>query len=443
MTGTAFFPSARDFSPQALEGVALDYGEARPLPAEATCRSRGSRARGSGCGRAPGRALWPRPLCPSPRCHAAGSRRDSALRGARAMTARFVSSTTSARTGACGSSASPARRAWCSPAPTTTGPSVSRAACVSRPTSADRVGTNAKGSTGSDFASTRCEARCGSTWSSSTSPAMPLTLPISSSARRPLVLLRRIASLSRRRRFDRDLRSRGQLETGHREFLRGLPSADGASRTQFLFAPRGSPQHRGGDLFGAGEPRVSARPQGSSTVALSRPADPWQTRAEYVALYPHVMLGIHYDHFWAVRVLPDGPGRCREIFDIYYVGTDATGPGHADLRATVRETWREVSRKTWMRSRACRKGAPRPDLQAVSSRLSWKEPRTASTAGSHARCCKETAPFTGAREGSAALLAVRSNAARQMTAMFACRPSGNCIQSNRQKVSPSTSSRWP
>ncbi len=63
----------------------------------------------------------------------------------------------------------------------------------------------------------------------------------------------------------------------------------------------------------------------------------WQTRAEYVALYPNVMLGIHDDHFWAVRVLPDGPGRCREIFDIYYVG-----PAHADMRATVRETWREV-----------------------------------------------------------------------------------------------------
>ncbi|MDE0416108.1 MAG: aromatic ring-hydroxylating dioxygenase subunit alpha [bacterium] len=70
--------------------------------------------------------------------------------------------------------------------------------------------------------------------------------------------------------------------------------------------------------------------------------EPWQTRAEYVALYPNVMLGVHYDHFWAVRVLPDGPGRCREIFDVYYVGTDAAGPGRADLRATVRETWREV-----------------------------------------------------------------------------------------------------
>ena len=68
----------------------------------------------------------------------------------------------------------------------------------------------------------------------------------------------------------------------------------------------------------------------------------WNTRAEYVALYPNVMLGIHYDHFMAIRVLPDGPGRCLEIFELYYVSDGMAGPGRAGLRATVRETWREV-----------------------------------------------------------------------------------------------------
>ncbi len=68
----------------------------------------------------------------------------------------------------------------------------------------------------------------------------------------------------------------------------------------------------------------------------------WATRAEYVALYPNVMLGIHYDHFKAVRVLPDGPGRCLETFDLYYVGDAMTGPGRAASRTAVRETWREV-----------------------------------------------------------------------------------------------------
>ncbi|MBC6438891.1 MAG: aromatic ring-hydroxylating dioxygenase subunit alpha [Rhodospirillales bacterium] len=68
----------------------------------------------------------------------------------------------------------------------------------------------------------------------------------------------------------------------------------------------------------------------------------WKTRAEYVALYPNVLLGIHYDHFKAIRILPDGPDRCHETFDIYYVGDEPTQPGNANLRATVRETWREV-----------------------------------------------------------------------------------------------------
>tara|TARA_Y100001934_G_scaffold7102_2_gene9427 strand:- start:7189 stop:8355 length:1167 start_codon:yes stop_codon:yes gene_type:complete len=68
----------------------------------------------------------------------------------------------------------------------------------------------------------------------------------------------------------------------------------------------------------------------------------WSTRAEYAALYPNVLLGIHYDHFWAIRILPDGPGRCHETFDLYYVGDEPTQPGNANLRASVRETWREV-----------------------------------------------------------------------------------------------------
>jgi choline monooxygenase len=68
----------------------------------------------------------------------------------------------------------------------------------------------------------------------------------------------------------------------------------------------------------------------------------WETRAEYVALYPNVLFGIHYDHFKAIRILPDGPGRCHETFDLYYVGDEPTQPGNANLRATVRETWREV-----------------------------------------------------------------------------------------------------
>ena len=71
----------------------------------------------------------------------------------------------------------------------------------------------------------------------------------------------------------------------------------------------------------------------------------WETRAEYVALYPNVLLGVHYDHFKAIRILPDGPDRCRETFDIYYVGDRPTEPAAADLRAAVRETWREVFRE--------------------------------------------------------------------------------------------------
>ena len=68
----------------------------------------------------------------------------------------------------------------------------------------------------------------------------------------------------------------------------------------------------------------------------------WDKRAEYLALYPNVMLGIHADHFYAVRLLPDGPDKAHETFDIYYVGNETTGASFGNVRASVRETWREV-----------------------------------------------------------------------------------------------------
>ncbi len=68
----------------------------------------------------------------------------------------------------------------------------------------------------------------------------------------------------------------------------------------------------------------------------------WQTRAEYVALYPNVLLGIHRDHFFAIRIEPHGPDRITEHVEIYFAGERALGDDFADLREKLKVMWQEV-----------------------------------------------------------------------------------------------------
>ena len=68
----------------------------------------------------------------------------------------------------------------------------------------------------------------------------------------------------------------------------------------------------------------------------------WDRAAEYVSLFPNVMLGIHRDHFFAIRLEPLAAGRTREHVEIYYAASDATGPAFAELRARNAALWKTV-----------------------------------------------------------------------------------------------------
>ncbi|XDA99652.1 aromatic ring-hydroxylating dioxygenase subunit alpha [Sulfitobacter sp. LCG007] len=48
----------------------------------------------------------------------------------------------------------------------------------------------------------------------------------------------------------------------------------------------------------------------------------WETAAEYAALYPNVLLGVHRDHTFAIVLLPEGPERTREHVHLYYAVPD-------------------------------------------------------------------------------------------------------------------------
>ena len=68
----------------------------------------------------------------------------------------------------------------------------------------------------------------------------------------------------------------------------------------------------------------------------------WDTAAEYVAIYPNALVGIHRDHFFGIHLEPVGTDRTVERIEIYYAGDDAPGDGYAELRAKLAASWHAV-----------------------------------------------------------------------------------------------------
>jgi phenylpropionate dioxygenase-like ring-hydroxylating dioxygenase large terminal subunit len=64
----------------------------------------------------------------------------------------------------------------------------------------------------------------------------------------------------------------------------------------------------------------------------------WETAAEYIALYPNVLLGVHRDHAFAIILEPQAQDRTAEHIHLYYPTPD-TSPA---LRARNAELWRSV-----------------------------------------------------------------------------------------------------
>ncbi|MGC9370340.1 MAG: aromatic ring-hydroxylating oxygenase subunit alpha [Paracoccaceae bacterium] len=64
----------------------------------------------------------------------------------------------------------------------------------------------------------------------------------------------------------------------------------------------------------------------------------WDQAAEYLALYPNVLMGVHRDHAFAILLMPQGPERTQEQIHLYYATPDAD----AALRARNAAQWRTV-----------------------------------------------------------------------------------------------------
>ena len=68
-----------------------------------------------------------------------------------------------------------------------------------------------------------------------------------------------------------------------------------------------------------------------------------ELHAEYVALFPNVMLGIHKDHYYAYWLEPISHNYTKEHMEIYYVGEEAVkSDKYKDLRKQNYDMWHSI-----------------------------------------------------------------------------------------------------
>ncbi len=68
----------------------------------------------------------------------------------------------------------------------------------------------------------------------------------------------------------------------------------------------------------------------------------WDTGAEYISVFPNVLLGAHRDHYYAILLEPLARDRTREHIEIFYATPEATSPEFAPLREKNTRQWKEV-----------------------------------------------------------------------------------------------------
>lgn len=68
----------------------------------------------------------------------------------------------------------------------------------------------------------------------------------------------------------------------------------------------------------------------------------WDSGAEYCALFPNVLYGVHRDHSFAIILLPQGQQKTLERVAISYASQTATGPKNAAMRGVNTAMWKQV-----------------------------------------------------------------------------------------------------
>ncbi len=71
-------------------------------------------------------------------------------------------------------------------------------------------------------------------------------------------------------------------------------------------------------------------------------SEQWDAGAEYITLYPNVLLGVHRDHAYAIILQPIAKDRTIEHVSIYYATNAATGTAWEPMRKRNAEMWQGV-----------------------------------------------------------------------------------------------------
>lgn len=84
--------------------------------------------------------------------------------------------------------------------------------------------------------------------------------------------------------------------------------------------------------------QIRSETDGSTFPDFEGLSDKWQTAAEYISVFPNVLLGVHRDHAFAIILTPEAADRTVEKVHLYYSRPD-TDPA---LRAQNARLWKMV-----------------------------------------------------------------------------------------------------
>lgn len=85
--------------------------------------------------------------------------------------------------------------------------------------------------------------------------------------------------------------------------------------------------------------------------------------AEYIALYPNVLLGLQSDHVYAILLMPTGADATLEKLQICYVGKESLGAKYRECREAVLATWKDVFVEDVFAVEAMQQGRQSPGFQ--------------------------------------------------------------------------------
>ena len=72
-------------------------------------------------------------------------------------------------------------------------------------------------------------------------------------------------------------------------------------------------------------------------------SDDWQRgKAEFLSIFPNVMMGVHADHIWTVYLLPNAHNETCERMDISYFQDGASDPAYETQRMKNRDRMLQI-----------------------------------------------------------------------------------------------------